>query len=49
MMKAMLNRYGSFHQQMLTADGDSVSFYERVGFERAGQTVPMWIYEGNDH
>jgi len=23
--------------------------YERVGFERAGHTVPMWIYEGNDH
>jgi len=48
-MKAMFERYGSFHQQMLTADVDSVSFYERVGFERAGHTVPMWIYEGNDH
>ena len=48
-MQAMFERYGSFHQQMLTADVDSVSFYERVGFERAGHTVPMWIYEGNDH
>jgi len=48
-MKAMFERYGSFHQQMLTADVGSVSFYERVGFERAGHTVPMWIYEGNDH
>ena len=28
---------------------DAVGFYEKVGFERAGKTVPMWIYEGNDH
>ena len=48
-MKVMFERYGSFHQQMLTADVDSVSFYKRVGFERAGHTVSMWIYEGNDH
>jgi len=48
-MEAMFERYGSFHQQMLTADGDAISFYEKVGFERAGKTVPMWIYEGNDH
>ena len=48
-MEAMFDRYGSFHQQMLTADIDSVSFYEKIGFRRAGQTVPMWIYEGNDH
>ena len=48
-MKVMLDRYGSFHQQMLTADAESVSFYKHVGFERAGQTVPMWVYEGNDH
>ena len=49
LIESMFKRYGSFHQQMLTADADSVSFYERIGFERAGQTVPMWIYEGNDH
>lgn len=48
-MVAMRERYGSFHQQMLTADVDSVTFYERVGFERAGKTVPMWIYSGTDH
>ena len=47
-MKAMFERYESFHQQMLTAVVDAVGFYEKVGFERAGQTVPMWIYEGND-
>jgi GNAT superfamily N-acetyltransferase len=49
LMESLFKRYGSFHQQMLTADADSVSFYERIGFERAGQTVPMWVYEGNDH
>ncbi len=47
-MQAMFDRYESFHQQMLTAVVDAVGFYEQVGFERAGQTVPMWIYEGND-
>ena len=47
-MQAMFDRYDSFHQQMLTAVVEAVGFYEKVGFERAGQTVPMWIYEGND-
>lgn len=48
-MKAMLERYRSFHQLMLTADGDAVQFYEAMGFVRAGRTVPMWVYEGTDH
>ncbi len=48
-MAAMQDRYGSIHQQMLTADVDSVGFYETIGFERAGNTVPMWIYAGDDH
>lgn len=48
-MVAMQDRYGTFHQQMLTADGDSVGFYATIGFERAGKTVPMWIYGGDDH
>ncbi len=47
-MRAMYERYESFHQQMLTAVVDAVGFYEKVSFERAGQTVPMWIYAGND-
>ncbi len=47
-MAVMSQRYGSFHQQMLTAVVDSVAFYERVGFEQAGKTVPMWIYAGTD-
>ena len=48
-MEAMQSVYGSFHQQMLTADGDAVEFYKSLGFERAGKTEPMWIYAGNDH
>jgi hypothetical protein len=48
-MEAMLNRYRSFHQLMLTADGDAVHFYEAMGFTRAGRTVPMWVYAGTDH
>ena len=48
-MQAMAERYRDFHQQMLTADGDAIRFYETVGFERAGRTEPMWIYAGNDH
>lgn len=41
--------YGDFHMQSLTADRDAVAFYEKCGFTRAGQTEPMWIYDGNDH
>ncbi|MDR0775217.1 MAG: GNAT family N-acetyltransferase [Azonexus sp.] len=49
LMEAMLNRYRSFHQLMLTADGEALHFYEAMGFTRAGRTVPMWIYAGTDH
>ena len=49
MMKAMQSVYGGFHQQMLTADGEAVRFYTSVGFERAGNTEPMWVYAGDEH
>ncbi|MDN3617493.1 GNAT family N-acetyltransferase [Vibrio gallaecicus] len=49
MMELMQTKYGSFHQQMLTADGEAVDFYKCLGFERAGKTEPMWVYAGNDH
>ena len=49
LMEALLERYGGFHQLMLTADGTAIEFYEALGFERAGKTVPMWIYAGDDH
>ncbi|NET35171.1 MAG: GNAT family N-acetyltransferase [Cyanothece sp. SIO1E1] len=42
-------KYGDFHQQILVADGGSIQFYQKCGFERAGQTEPMWIYQGDEH
>ncbi|NMG46426.1 GNAT family N-acetyltransferase [Aromatoleum toluvorans] len=49
MMEALGKRYFWFHQQMLTADGEATGFYERIGFSRAGRTVPMWVYAGTEH
>lgn len=49
MVAKMQEKYGDFHMQMLTADGKAIDFYQKVGFERAGQTEPMWIYKGNEH
>ncbi|RRC98079.1 GNAT family N-acetyltransferase [Amphritea balenae] len=49
LMSAMLERYTGLHQQMLTADGEAIQFYQKLGFERAGKTEPMWVYSGNDH
>ena len=48
-MDKMQEIYKSFHMQMLTADGKAIDFYKKNGFERAGQTEPMWIYSGGDH
>ena len=49
MMEMMQEVYGDFHQQMLTADGKAIDFYKKLGFSRAGNTEPMWIYDGDDH
>lgn len=48
-MDKMQEIYKGFHMQMLTADVKAIDFYKKNGFERAGQTEPMWIYKGNDH
>ncbi|RZF62567.1 GNAT family N-acetyltransferase [Sphingobacterium corticibacterium] len=48
-MDKMQEIYKDFHMQMLTADSKAIDFYKKVGFERAGQTEPMWIYSGGDH
>jgi GNAT superfamily N-acetyltransferase len=48
-MNRLKHRYEGFHQHMLIAELSAVEFYERMGFVRAGQTVPMWIYVGTDH
>jgi GNAT superfamily N-acetyltransferase len=49
MMGVMLSKYSGFHQQMLTADGKAIEFYQSLGFVRAGNTEPMWIYAGTEH
>ena len=43
------SKYKNFHQQILVADGQAIEFYKKCGFERAGKTESMWIYEGKDH
>jgi len=48
-MERMKDRYRDFHMQMLTADGKAIDFYKKIGFKRAGETQPMWIYNGNEH
>jgi len=48
-VKKMQEKYGHFHMQMLTADGKAIDFYQKVGFVRAGNTAPMWIYKGDEH
>jgi GNAT superfamily N-acetyltransferase len=56
-MEILKQRYAGMHIQMLVADEESigfavaarVGFYQRCGFTRAGQTQPMWIYDGEDH
>ena len=45
----MQEKYKEFHMQMLTADGKAIDFYQKVGFEKAGETEPMWIYKGDEH
>ena len=49
MMKALQSKYSGFHQQMLTADSGAIEFYKSLGFEKAGNTESMWVYEGNEH
>jgi len=48
LMQRMMARYRGFHQHSLLSVAEAVGFYERVGFERAGTAVAMWIYQGDD-
>lgn len=48
-MDRMAEFYRDFHQQQIVADGNTVAFYEKCGFKRSGDTVPMWIYQGDEH
>ena len=49
LMNALQAQYAGFHQQMLTADGRAIAFYEGLGFSCAGHTQSMWIYAGSEH
>ena len=49
LMERLMAKYDGFHQQMLVADGRAIEFYRKCGFQRAGNTEPMWIYAGGDH
>jgi len=49
LVSALCKKYDGFHQQILVADSGSVEFYAKCGFELAGSTQAMWIYQGEDH
>lgn len=49
MMQAMLLKYKDFYQKILVADHQAIKFYQSMGFVRAEQTEPMWIYAGTEH
>lgn len=49
LVSMLTKKYQGFHMQMLVADSDAISFYEKCGFVKAGDTQAMWIYEGNEH
>ncbi len=46
LLQILITKYKNFHQRILVADADAVGFYKKCGFERAGRTQPMWIYQG---
>lgn len=48
-VEELQSTYKNFHMQILTADGESVEFYKKMGFTKAGDTVPMWKYSGDEH
>jgi len=48
-MNKFQEKFKNFHMQMLTADGKAIDFYKENGFQKAGETIPMWIYKGNEH
>ncbi len=49
LVETIQEKYKDFHMQVLTADGNTVEFYKKIGFQRAGDTESMWIYEGDEH
>lgn len=48
-MEILKRHYEDLHMHMLVAEGDTIAFYEKCGFTRAGNSASMWIYAGSDH
>ncbi len=48
-MRRLMEKYRGFHMQILVSDRCATAFYEKCGFQRASDTVPMWIYDGDEH
>jgi len=48
-VERLKKRYANFHQHSVLADGQTVEFYKRLGFVKAGKCQPLWIYDGHDH
>jgi GNAT superfamily N-acetyltransferase len=48
-MDKFAEKYSHFHQQILVADGRAIDFYKKAGFQRAGNTEAMWIFQGDEH
>jgi GNAT superfamily N-acetyltransferase len=48
-MQRLQAEYSGFHQQILVADGRAIDFYKKCGFAKAGNCIPLWIYQGHDH
>ncbi|WP_211293072.1 GNAT family N-acetyltransferase [Brunnivagina elsteri] len=49
LVNMLTKKYEGFHMQVLVADNEAISFYEKCGFVKAGNTQAMWIYEVNEH
>ncbi|MGB3650519.1 MAG: GNAT family N-acetyltransferase [Rivularia sp. (in: cyanobacteria)] len=48
LLKIITQKYQDFHQQILVAEAETVDFYQKCGFHKAGNTQAMWIYRGED-
>ncbi len=48
-MDRVMKPYQGFHQHSILADKEAVEFYRRCGFVQAGETHPMWIFDGSEH
>ncbi len=49
LMARLMQRYEGFHRHTVVADKEAARFFSSCGFERAGRTVPMWIFDGDEH